>query len=164
MTCCAVDFGLSQISPEARSVPRRLAIVGSLLIAALTWSPTVASTLAAEHVPRVTVEVDVYSGRPNPSWQLDAAQAHSLLRMLDDVQRSGRRRQPCVNPGLGYRGLTLRIVERAGTTNWRVFRHCLEHDGQAFDDAGARVQAFLLRSMPPSLKGDLAGVLRRSDR
>jgi hypothetical protein len=61
---------------------------------------------------------------------------------------------------VGYRGLVLKIVYGASHfINWRVFRTCLQHDGQVFNDAQASVEAFLLRSMPPRLKTHLAGAL-----
>jgi hypothetical protein len=140
-----------------RSVIRTFAIAGLTLISVLAWSAAGGSEHAGR--PRITVEVDVYSGRPNPSWQLNAVQARLVLRMLSGVSRPGRSGRSCELPSLGYRGLNLTIVEGERTSTWRVFNRCVDHDGRAFSDAGARVQAFILRTMPPNLKSDLAGVL-----
>lgn len=134
---------------------RRLA--GLILMSALAWS-FVAAPAFADRRPQINVEVDVFSGKPNPSWQLDAVQARLVLRMLGGLRRSGRGGRTCVPPSLGYRGLTMTVIEGDRTSTWRVFDQCIEHNGQAFDDAGARVQAFILQSVPRALKSDLVGV------
>jgi hypothetical protein len=118
---------------------------------------------SAEQELRITIEVDVFSGRPNPSWELSADEARTLLQMLDGA-RSGPRREPCAVPGLGYRGLNVKIFRAAGLSHWRAFDGCVEHDGRAFDDGKANVESFILRSMPPGLKSDLAAVLPKLDR
>ena len=51
----------------------------------------------------VEVEVDVFSGRPNPRWTLGADRARELLDLLRDLEPA-ERREP---PGLGYRGFLL---------------------------------------------------------
>jgi hypothetical protein len=134
-----------------------------MLISVLAWSAAGVSAFTARE-PQITVEVDVYSGRPNPSWQLNSMQARLLLRMLDGVERPGRSGRSCDLPGLGYRGLRVTIAEGERTSTWRVFDRCLDHDGRAFTDPRARVQAFLFRSTPPSLKSDLGSVLSGSER
>lgn len=49
------------------------------------------------------VEVDVYSGRPNPHWELTLQEAEELISRFRGLpQYQGVRR---VNEGLGYRGL-----------------------------------------------------------
>jgi hypothetical protein len=118
---------------------------------------------SAEQEPRITVEVDVFSGRPNPTWQLSAGEARTLLQMLDGT-RSGDSREPCAVPGLGYRGLNVKIVGGANLSHWRVFDGCVEQNGRAFADPNANVESFILRSMPPDLKSDLAGILPKLDR
>lgn len=48
--------------------------------------------------PRVEIELDVFSGRPNPSWTLDDDAAAELLARLGDAPR------PPPPGHLGYRG------------------------------------------------------------
>ena len=55
------------------------------------------------------VELDVYSGRPNPAWELDAALAAELEARLQPLAAAGAGALP---DGLGYRGL--RVRPRAG--------------------------------------------------
>lgn len=113
----------------------------------------------ADQEPRITVELDIFSGRPNPSWELAGRSAQILLNMVGEVGRSGRHRLACSAPGLGYRGVTLTIVQGSLTSNWHVYADCIEHDGQSFDDTNRGVEAYVLQSMPAKLKSDLAGVL-----
>ena len=51
------------------------------------------------------VEIDVYSGRPNPVWELDAVQSAELAAKLQALPAAGAGALP---DGLGYRGLRLR--------------------------------------------------------
>lgn len=72
-----------------------------------TGSPGVTPTTAA---PRVTVTLGIYSGRPDPSWDLTAAEAAAVVNVID--------RLPTVTAtppegGLGYHGFTL-LIRRAG--------------------------------------------------
>ncbi|MBF6213693.1 hypothetical protein IU433_28400 [Nocardia puris] len=54
--------------------------------------------------PEFSVELDLFSGRPNPAWTLTAPQARELARLLDDLPPTDRRADP---PGLGYRGFAV---------------------------------------------------------
>jgi len=51
----------------------------------------------------MTVELDVYSGRPNPTWTLSADEAEQIARLLQDLPRA----QSAAAEGLGYRGFVL---------------------------------------------------------
>jgi hypothetical protein len=51
------------------------------------------------------VEVDLYSGRPNPRFSLDAETEAELLRRLTALSPSGSR--AVLREGLGYRGLRI---------------------------------------------------------
>lgn len=59
----------------------------------------------------MTVELQVYSGRPNPSWQLDGQDVAELQRRLTNLPR---RRQSFVEGGLGYGGFVIKNPEKAG--------------------------------------------------
>ena len=56
--------------------------------------------------PRWEVELDLYSGRPNPRWELTAEEGRELLRRLGDLEGSAAGFAP-EPPGLGYRGFIL---------------------------------------------------------
>ena len=76
------------------------------------------------------VELDTYSGRPNPTWTLNAPQAEHLIRRLRALQRSLPTAPP---PGLGYRG----FIIRDGSEQWRVYEGHIEWSD------GARTRVFL---------------------
>jgi hypothetical protein len=66
---------------------------------------------------RAEVELDIFSGMPNPTWALAEADADSLARRLAALpppapsEPSGR---------LGYRGLVVRTTDATGTRLVRV--------------------------------------------
>ena len=83
----------------------------------------------------MTVELDVYSGRPNPTWSLSPAEAEQMAGLLKDLPRA-----PAAAPeGLGYRGFVLRTSDPAGTgsENLRV------SDGVVSIQQGNRVEHFV---------------------
>ncbi len=58
----------------------------------------------------IRVTIDIFSGRPNPSWLLDESEAQDVVRKLRDVKKRGKAHD---GPGrLGYRGV---IVEPDAT-------------------------------------------------
>ncbi len=57
------------------------------------------------------VEADLFSGRPNPEWELDSGHARELTRRLGALARSGEPAPP--DPGLGYRGVVVTGAEEA---------------------------------------------------
>lgn len=61
------------------------------------------------------VEIDLYSGRPNPRFPLTAAQAAELLRRLGTLRTISA---ATAMPGLGYRGLV--VSGLAGVTELRI--------------------------------------------
>lgn len=48
------------------------------------------------------VELDVYSGRPNPAWNLTAEQGEEFLKLLRSLPKTSG---GAVRQGLGYRGV-----------------------------------------------------------
>jgi hypothetical protein len=81
-----------------KAIPKKIIGVTLLLVVAI-WG---CSTTAIGDVP-MQVELDVFSGRPNPYWNLTPQEANefiSLLQALPQTQAQG-----AVKEGLGYRGL-----------------------------------------------------------
>jgi hypothetical protein len=58
-------------------------------------------------IKKVEVVLDVYSGRPNPSWTLSAKQIQSLVKLLGKDYRKMTLVRPRTPPGLGYRGFMI---------------------------------------------------------
>jgi hypothetical protein len=53
-----------------------------------------------------TVQVDLFSGRPNPAWTLSEAQVRNLLEIWDGLEPADPAGTE-QSPRLGYRGFTL---------------------------------------------------------
>jgi hypothetical protein len=56
-----------------------------------------------------TVELDAFSGRPNPRWQLSIEEARELSARLGDLETADGAKLPDV--GLGYRGFYIDIAD-----------------------------------------------------
>lgn len=105
------------------------------------------------------VELDVFSGRPNPGWELTAAEAAELARRLAGLAPSAT---GPAEPGLGFRGY--RIVNREGLTGLpheiRVFGGALTTlDGghiRHFAD-NSEIERWLLEQAREHGYGDLVG-------
>ena len=88
------------------------------------------------------IELDVFSGRPNPTWQLDDAQAIELLALMADLPIVTQRQ----TGQLGYRGF---LVYRPGpggavAAPVRVYAGTVEIDSQPFADVHG-AEAWLMR-------------------
>lgn len=88
------------------------------------------------------VELDAFSGRPNPRWQLDAKDTEELLRLQGRLDVFAG--HPVEPPGLGYRGFTYRDATGA----------CRAYKGEVFTSEGVladpsySVERFLLERVP----------------
>ena len=51
------------------------------------------------------VELDLFSGRPNPTWELTHVESDEILRLLSSLPETTGDRAP--EEGLGYRGIVL---------------------------------------------------------
>jgi len=93
------------------------------------------------------VELDAYSGRPNPRWQLTESEAAELARLIADLEPAPRASSPDP-PGLGYRGF--RLEGSAGEAYW-VYRGLVRPPDSVLADPDRRVESFLLEHMPAAL-------------
>lgn len=56
----------------------------------------------------MTVELDVFSGRPNPQWTLTQTEAARVEELLQDLPPA----EKAVEPALGYRGFVMTAGKR----------------------------------------------------
>lgn len=72
------------------------------------------------------VEIDVFSGRPNPTWELAPGPTAALLQKISVLSVAAK---PVPPPGLGYRGFVL----YADDSTIRVLQGLvtIEQDGNA---------------------------------
>lgn len=109
------------------------------------------------------VELDIYSGRPNPTWSLNPSDANYLSDALSTASPLASTRN--LSMPLGYRGVLV-TIERENTT--RVFRIV---DGviEASDarsetqlsDPNRSLERWLLRSAVPHIDAELYNSLMR---
>jgi hypothetical protein len=80
---------------------KRIALVTALLAASCAEP--------ADPVPgaAIIVELDAFSGRPNPRWQLSDTEAVELRRRLSDLPVAAGATLP--DAGLGYRGFVVEM-------------------------------------------------------
>jgi hypothetical protein len=97
----------------------------------------------------LNVRLLVYSGRPDPVWELSFAQAQPLIAALSISVSEGGRVVPPSDPGLGYRGFlvtpTTRIDELGEqvVVNRRVITRTERRRSDFFVDVGGAEQLLL---------------------
>jgi hypothetical protein len=105
------------------------------------------------------VEVDVYSGRPNPRWELSSQQAEELLKKLRSLP--ARESAASLSDGLGYRGLIVSGDElmQAGDTEIVISNGIVEaraaSGARQFTDKDRAVERWLLQTGKGKLEDDL---------
>jgi hypothetical protein len=90
----------------------------------------------------MVIELDIFSGRPNPHWSVSEATAATLREIV--ASRPPASLAPPAPPGLGYRG----FVCSDGADTWRVYRGFVSRAGAVFADASFSIERLLLQGMP----------------
>ena len=108
------------------------------------------------------VVLDVFSGRPNPTWSLDAEPTAALRSLLAALPST-----PAAAPldGLGYRGFLVELKDQTGATVERLsaYRGLVQRQpgdpSAVLLDPGRTVERFLLDSgrsqLDPALFNDV---------
>jgi hypothetical protein len=89
------------------------------------------------------VELDVFSGRPNPSWELDDLEAEQLHQLIESHPPTHLPLPEA--PGLGYRGFRVSLGGRSYRV-WGTFVVAAPGDHRA--DPERTVETFLLDHLP----------------
>ena len=105
----------------------------------------------------VTVELDIFSGRPNPSWILGSNEGAELLQLVRSKSVVATSSSP--PPALGYRGFVVTIASGARPERLRVWAGTVELDGRHYDDADRTVERYLIRTMPNALQSQFRSLL-----
>jgi hypothetical protein len=94
----------------------------------------------------MTVELDVFSGRPNPRWELDEDSAESLRLLISGLPpATGVPQEPS---GLGYRGFVFTTADGPA----RAYGGYIITPGAVLADPSSRIERFLLDRLPPELE------------
>jgi len=89
----------------------------------------------------VEVELDIFSGRPNPKWTLEPRLEAELCDKLDSLLSDTRGSFP-EPPGLGYRGFLIGM--ETGTI--RVYRGTVQIGDEVKEDPARALEKWLLET------------------
>jgi len=87
------------------------------------------------------VELDLFSGRPNPTWVVPRVE---LLARLKDLMSTNPAPVVATRPDLGYRGVSVEVDGEV----IRVFGGVAEFPGRVLEDRDRRLERWLLSSGP----------------
>jgi hypothetical protein len=108
------------------------------------------------------VELDIFSGRPNPVWTLIESERDSLAERLASLPPA---RPRTLSANLGYRGLIVTVPGQDGVAINRVQRGTVETTVGARttyrDDPGRAFERWLLDTGTAHIAADIREVLRR---
>lgn len=125
----------------------------------LTPPPT--STLTGVSA-RATVELDVFSGLPNPTWSLSEAETESFQDKVNALPNAEAGERP---NRLGYRGMIVRLGAGNAETLWLIWGgYAQKIQGTRvtdYLDADHHVEDWLFKSGQPYLQPDLFQQIRR---
>jgi hypothetical protein len=115
--------------------------------------------LMEEKTMSIEVTLNVFSGRPNPSWKLSDDQEKELLAKLEAIDKPSLQKPPGVIGGLGYRGF---IVSRppthpAGTLSLLVHEGVVDlgqHEESRVAD-NRDLESWLLATTPSPLDAEV---------
>lgn len=130
--------------------------IGALLLAISTAACSSSGNApATASEPRATVELDVYSGRPNPTWDLSGSDSRALKAMLEALP-AGPPAMPA--DALGYRGFLVRFPGEAASPGIKVRKGVVQRGTGAsakfFGDRGGRIETWLLNTGKPILSSE----------
>jgi hypothetical protein len=133
----------------------------SLAILFLTWgmhAMAAPNDMPITTASKVVVTLDVYSGRPNPTWSLAEGMTVEFLRRLHALD--GSKAAPREFENLGYRAVSVELQdETKGTVVVKASRGIvtLDRAGQRFHyvDAGRQFELWLVNTGATHLTPDI---------
>jgi hypothetical protein len=124
----------------------------------VTGGPTarVSMTESESMVARCEVELDIFSGMPNPTWVLTNAEAASFVEQLAALPRTSTRE---LSGNLGYRGFIVQCTQGANARLIRIQTGTVNASEGATNvyayDRDRRLERWLLNTGKPHLKNEL---------
>ena len=111
---------------------------------------------------RCEVELDIFSGMPNPAWTLTDAEAESFVKQLAALPETSAR-EPSGN--LGYRGFIVQCTQGADTQLIRIQNGTAHLSKGATNvhayDKDRQLERWLLNTGRPHLKNELFQIAER---
>jgi hypothetical protein len=114
---------------------------------------------------RCEVELDIFSGMPNPTWTLTNAEADSFVKQLDALRRASARE---LSGNLGYRGFIVQCTQGANTQLIRIQNGTVHISKGGMNvyayDEDRELERWLLNTGRPHLKNELFQIVEREFR
>ncbi len=111
------------------------------------------------------VELDIFSGMPNPTWIMTNAEVDSLVKQLAALPPTSARE---LSGNLGYRGLIVRVTNGADTQFIRIQNGTVHISRGVTNiyacDVERALERWLLNTGKPHLKSDLVEIVEREVR
>jgi hypothetical protein len=86
---------------------------------------------------KISIELDVFSGRPNPLWELNPSESGELLKQLSPLPEADKNKAEFFD-GLGYRGFIISVQAADKTTSspviYRVYKGFILANDKVFSD------------------------------
>ncbi len=114
---------------------------------------------------RCEVELDIFSGMPNPTWILTNAQADRFVKRVAALPRAAARK---LSSHLGYRGFIVQCTQGADTQLIRIQNgtvHISKAERSLYTyDKDRELERWLLNTGRPHLKNELLQIVEREFR
>ncbi|MBD1874380.1 hypothetical protein H6F75_12880 [Nodosilinea sp. FACHB-131] len=92
----------------------------------------------------VAVELDVFSGRPNPVWNLSEAQCAEVEQHIDQLPEVADESLQSL-PALGYRGLIIHYENQQGVRDFiRIYRGVSQSEEIQLQDPDRKLEKWLI--------------------
>lgn len=114
---------------------------------------------------RVQVELDIFSGMPNPTWALTNAQVATFIKHLAALPPSSPTE---LSGNLGYRGFIVQVMQEAGTQLIHIQNGTVHISKGIKDiyarDEGRKLEQWLLSTGKLHLKSEILQIVEREFR
>ncbi len=107
----------------------------------------------------VTITLDIYSGLPNPSWELSDQQAGELAERLRAASGTTQRKLASLDGRLGYRGFRIDAVQEKGIEAMTLVHAGLADVSRMYPSlvlGGVELEQWLLATGRPGLTDETA--------
>ncbi len=110
----------------------------------------------------IKVELDIFSGMPNPTWVLTNAEADSFMKMLEAMSRTSATE---LSGNLGYRGFIVQVTQGSDTQLVYIQTGIVHISTGAtnvyVNDKDRELERWLLNTGRPYLENELLQMVER---
>ncbi len=114
---------------------------------------------------RVEVELDIFSGMPNPTWVLTNVEADSFVKKLAAMSRTSATE---LSGNLGYRGFIVQVTQGANTQlihiQTGIVHISIGATNVYANDEDRELERWLFNTGKPHLKNELFQIVEREFR